>query len=214
VAKRTGRNARIAVLAGVNGAGKSSVAGAMVRDSGGEYWNPDEAARKILERNPSLSIVEANSLAWQEGVKRLRSAIESGADFTFETTLGGETIPSLLAEAARAGAEVRVWFAGLANVDLHLSRIESRVKAGGHHVPEAVVRRRYQSSRLNLIRLLPDLAELRVFDNSSDADPRQGATPRPVLLLHMKEGRVVEPKDFRKTPDWAKPIVAAALRKA
>ena len=35
---------RINVLAGVNGSGKSSVAGATIRSAGGDYYNPDEAA--------------------------------------------------------------------------------------------------------------------------------------------------------------------------
>ena len=37
---------RLYALAGVNGAGKSSVGGAMIRASGADYFNPDEAARE------------------------------------------------------------------------------------------------------------------------------------------------------------------------
>ena len=40
--------AQIRVLAGVNGAGKSSIIGATIRDRGGDYYNPDEAARQIM----------------------------------------------------------------------------------------------------------------------------------------------------------------------
>jgi hypothetical protein len=29
----------------------------------------------------------------------------------------------------------------------------------------------------------------------------------------MEHGLIVEPKDLSKTPEWAKPIVAAALRR-
>ena len=36
-----------------------------------------------------------------------------GLDFTFETTLGGNTMPALLAEAAERGIEVRLFFVGL-----------------------------------------------------------------------------------------------------
>jgi hypothetical protein len=39
------------VLAGTNGAGKSSIAGARFRESGGAF-NPDEAARRILAADP------------------------------------------------------------------------------------------------------------------------------------------------------------------
>jgi predicted ABC-type ATPase len=186
----------------------------MIRQSGGSYFNPDEAAKKIRTASPRTTSMEANGIAWQEGVKRLETAIRDGADFTFETTLGGDTIVGLLERAAHAGCEVRVWFAGLASIDLHLSRIERRVRSGGHDIPEADVRRSFRASRLNLIRLLPVLAELSLYDNSHEADPRAGTRPKPLLLMHVKDGRIVAPADLRTTPEWAKPIVAAALRHA
>jgi len=46
----------IYALAGTNGAGKSSVGGAMFRESGAEYFNPDEAAlRFIIAADPALT---------------------------------------------------------------------------------------------------------------------------------------------------------------
>jgi hypothetical protein len=65
---------------------------------------------------------------------------------------------------------------------------------------------------LTLIRLLPSLTELRVYDNSGDADPEKGAVPVPVLLLHVRRGRLMAPRDLSVTPAWAKPLVAAAIR--
>ena len=58
--------ARISVLAGVNGAGKSSVAGEWIRAAGSEYFNPDEATQRLLAAWPSLTPAEANSRAWEE----------------------------------------------------------------------------------------------------------------------------------------------------
>lgn len=96
--------------------------------------------------------------------------------------------------------------------ELHLARVRARVKQGGHDIPEAAIRRRYDDSRKSLIHLLPHLTALRVYDNSADADPWSGKTPRPALLLHLEQGRIAGPKNLRDTPQWAKPIVAAALR--
>ncbi|MFT3807356.1 AAA family ATPase [Arenimonas sp.] len=203
----------IHVLAGTNGAGKSSVAGSMFREQGSEYFNPDEAARRILKLNPKLSIAEANSLAWHQGRRLLERAIKERLHFNFETTLGGHTITHLLEQALQQGIEVRIWYVGLSNVDTHLSRVKARVKKGGHDIPEKDVRHRFNQSRLNLIRLLPLLTELRVYDNSFEADPHAGKTPAPKLVLHTLRGKVVGPKRLASTPDWAKPIVAAALSK-
>jgi predicted ABC-type ATPase len=203
--------AQIRVLAGVNGAGKSSIVGATIRDKGGEYYNPDEAAREIMAANPGLGQTEANAAAWGQGRELLERAIDQRLDFTFETTFGGNTMPGLLAEAAKRGVEVRVIYVGLGSADAHIERVRQRVRAGGHDIPEADIRRRYRHSLINLVTLLPALTELRVYDNSATADPATGQAPQPVLVLHMQRGRIVGPSDLTSTPAWAKPIVAAAL---
>jgi predicted ABC-type ATPase len=202
----------IYVLAGVNGAGKSSIAGAAFRQAGGDYYNPDEVARRLTAADRRRSQVDANAEAWRAGVRLLEKAIEERLDFAFETTLGASTIPRLLAQAASQGIEIYVWYAGLSSPELHIERVRARVRRGGHDISEEDIRRRYEHSRLNLIELLPSLTALRVYDNSIDADPAAGSTPKPKLLLHMEKGRIVDPRDLSHTPNWAKPIVAAALK--
>lgn len=202
------------MLAGVNGAGKSSVGGAAFRAFGAEYYNPDEAARALMDAGPGLSQSDANSAAWLQGRRLLAQAISRRLDFAFETTLGANTFPRMLVQAADQGIELYVWYAGLASPELHIERVRARVRRGGHDIAEADIRRRYEHSRLNLIHLLPKLTALRVFDNSAEADPAEGNSPAPVLVLHMQHGRIIGPADLSPTPGWAKPIVAAALRSA
>jgi predicted ABC-type ATPase len=203
---------RIYVLAGVNGAGKSSIGGAAFRAFGADYYNPDEAARALMAVNPGLSQMEANAAAWQRGKELLEEAIAKRLDFAFETTLGANTIPRLLAEAASQGIEVHVWYAGLSSPDLHIERVRARVRKGGHDIPEADIRRRFENSRLNLVHLLPKLTALRLYDNSAEADPATGRAPVPKLVLHVDHGKIAGLADFSQTPGWAKPIVAAALK--
>lgn len=200
------------VLAGTNGAGKSSIGGEFLRRSGGDYFNPDEAARHILLADPRLTQAEANGMAWQEGVRQLDAAIRSRREYFFETTLGGESITHRLEQAVDAGIEVRVWYTGLASPELHLSRVAGRVRKGGHDIPEEYVRRRFRNSRLNLIRLLPKLTEVQIYDNNIEADPAAGVVPRPRLVLHLERGTILGPADLTGTPEWAKPIVAVALQ--
>lgn len=203
---------RINVLAGVNGAGKSSVAGATIRSAGGFYYNPDEAAREIKLARPGLTQVEANSAAWHRGRDLLQQAIARRLDFTFETTLGATTMTKLLVAAAAQGIEVHVWYAGLTTPELHIARVRARVARGGHDIPEETIRRRFDHSRLNLITLLPHLASLRVYDNSTEADPAAGKAPRPRLVLHMEGGRIRNPQDLPRVPEWARSIAAAAMK--
>jgi predicted ABC-type ATPase len=204
---------RIFVLAGTNGAGKSSILGAMAVRAGAVYFNPDDATRRILAANAQATLPEANAAAWRQGKRLLERAIAARLDYMFETTLGGETFAGLLSGAAAAGLEVRVSYVGLASPELHVARVAARVAKGGHGIPEAAIRRRYDKGREHLVELLPALTELKVYDNSVEADPDAGAAPRPTLVLHLAKGRIRRMCSAAEVPEWAKPIVAAALKR-
>jgi predicted ABC-type ATPase len=211
VAKR-GHTPRIFVLAGVNGAGKSSIGGPLLQEEmGTEFFNPDAAAQVFLSAGLGMTPQEANAAAWEQGRRLLQTAMDERKDFAFETTLGGNTISSLLKQAISQGIEVRIWYVGLQGVELHIARVRSRVKLGGHDIPEAKIRERYTHSRANLIDLLPSLAELKLFDNTQAGDPQQEQTPAPKLLLHQKNGRILSLCDLASVQPWAKPILQAAM---
>jgi predicted ABC-type ATPase len=184
----------------------------MFRRKGAEYFNPDEAATRILSANSGITQEEANSVAWNEGKRLLEHAIAERSNFAFETTLGGNTIPALLEKALSAGIEVRVWYVGLESPELHIARIRSRVRKGGHDIPEAKIRERYSRSRWNLIQLLPKLTEVIVYDNSEEADPQSGFAPTPKLILHAVKGKPAAMCDLKEAPNWAKPILISALK--
>ncbi len=204
----------ITVLAGVNGAGKSSIGGAYLQQMGGAFYNPDLVARAARQASPALTAEAANAFAWKEGKARLEWAIANHTDFNFETTLGGETMTKLLSEAAKKGAKLNLWYAGLASVELHLNRVAARVEKGGHPVPESDIRKRWIGSRVNLIKLLPHVTNLRVYDNSAEYDPDKGEAPELKLLLSVSNRAIDFPgrEEVRDTPNWAKPIVVAAFK--
>jgi len=203
----------IYVLAGVNGAGKSSVLGEDLVHRGGTFFNPDEETRVLLAANPGMSHADANATAWNIGTARLREAIDAGHDYNFETTLGGSTITRMLEEALALGQQVFMSYVGLDSMERHIARVRARVAAGGHDIPVQRIRERYHSSRLNLVRLVPQLTRLHVWDNSAEADPLTGRRPRPALVLETTGGRITAGVPPREVPQWAKPIVAAALRR-
>ena len=125
-----------------------------------------------------------------------------------------EETPStaLLERALSAGIEARIWYVGLTTAGLHVARVRARVAKGGHDIPESRIRERYDRSRLNLIHLMSKLTELRVYDNSEEADPDAGVPPEPKLLLHMTCGKIVKSRTPAAIPAWAKPILGAAMK--
>jgi len=202
------------VLAGVNGAGKSSIGGHLLARAGLTWFNPDQFAREVRAALHCTQ-TEANAVAWQEGMQRLDAALVSGRSYAFETTLGGRTVPARL-KTASASHDLIVWYCGLASPELHIARVRARVAAGGHDIPEARIRERWTRSRANLIALMPELADLRVFDNSAQAQLGE-AVPDPRPVLSMQQGCLTwpsTPAEFRQTPDWAKPLLEAALERA
>ncbi len=200
----------IRVIAGVNGAGKSSVAGAHIRAQSGDYFNPDEVARELMAASPGLSQRDANSRAWHIGYEQLQRAISEEACFTYETTLGGNQVCRTLHEAIDRGGSVAIFFVGLESPELHIQRVAERVARGGHAIPEADIRRRWKGALRNMVGLIPRCAAITVVDNSR---PMTGGRPNPRVVFRMRERRFTQMPDA-DTPDWAKPLASVAMQVA
>lgn len=204
----------ILVLAGVNGAGKSSVLSALLLDEGLDWYNPDRYAAELV-RVLGVSLGDANGRAWQYGRSLLERAIATGGNFAFETTLGGNTITRLLRQASRTH-DVLMLYCGLASPELHIARVAQRVAHKGHPIPDQKIRERWNTSRSNLVQLLPVLSRLQVFDNSVSVAPGQDI-PDPALVLELERGRIVFPdigshQALAAVPGWAQPILEAAIQ--
>ena len=197
----------ITVIAGVNGAGKSSVAGASIRLAGGEYFNPDEVARQLKSEDTSLSLYDANSKAWKIGYDQLVYAIKQNIDYIYETTLGGNSITRRLLEAIESGVQVRIFYVGLSSPELHIERVKYRVSRGGHDIPEEKIRERYVSSIHNMMNLLPGCEQVVVYDNSTPMNENQ---PELKKLFTVNAGRITIVE--QTMPLWAKPLAATGLK--
>jgi len=202
------------VLAGVNGAGKSSIGGHLLQREGLTWFNPDTFARE-LKAATGCDQETANAHAWEEGMRRFDEAAAKGLNYAFETTLGGKTVTAKILKATKTH-DVLIWFCVLSSPELHIARVEARVAAGGHLIPEEKIRERYPQAQLNLIKLMPHVAYIKVYDNTAEA-AADGTVPDPVLVLEMENGQVVWPapddlKALQRVPEWTKPILEAALR--
>jgi predicted ABC-type ATPase len=83
----------------------------------------------------------------------------------------------------------------LSMYEINLVRIRRRFIGGGHDVPEADVRRRYERSLKNLI-IAAHIADfVMLFDNSTDGGYREVAM--------IENGT---PRWFDPIPDWARPL--------
>jgi len=208
------RKPSLYVLAGVNGAGKSSVGGAFLTQKNLPWYNPDTYARCLVTEF-GMSQPDANSAAWIEGMEQLDKALIEKRRFAFETTLGGNTVRNKLRTACETHS-VRVWYCGLLTPEMHVARVRFRASRGGHDIPREKIFERWEKSRANLVELLPFLAEISVFDNSITAKPGD-PVPEPRKLLHLKDSAILYPDNatsLARTPSWAQAIIEKALELA
>jgi predicted ABC-type ATPase len=160
------------VIAGPNGAGKTTFAHQFLpRDAGVIHFvNVDLIAAGLSPLRPELAAVAAGRVLLR-AIERLSAARES---FAFETTRSGVRPAALLGRLKKSGYRIEIVFLKLGSAELALRRVALRVRAGGHHVPEADVRRRFDRGWKNFVTIYAPLADgWVVWDNS-------GTTP--VLL--------------------------------
>ena len=121
--------------------------------------------------------------------------------------------PFYLNRQFSGGRQYEALYARLSSAEQHIARVRARVLAGGHDIPEAKIRERCSTALQNLIALLPHLAHLQVYDNSIEAAPGTTVTD-PVLVAEMRGGKLGFPttvEALQATPQWAKPLLEAAL---
>jgi predicted ABC-type ATPase len=139
------------IVAGPNGAGKTTFAREYLPSYAEcrNFINADLIAQGISPFAPEAAAFRAGKIVLAE----FRRFAERGEDFGFETTLSGRTYFRNLAELKSRGYRLHIFFLLLANADVAVSRIRGRVLKGGHNVPEADVRRRFERSLRNFIHL-------------------------------------------------------------
>ena len=116
-------------------------------------------------------------------LKRLDIALDARQDFVYETTLSSHQSLALMSRCKSAGYEVSLVFVALNAADLNVRRVAERVAAGGHHIPEHIIRRRYEIAFLRLTDAIRMADRVLLFDNSS-IDP--------AMLMSIEFGNIVE----------------------
>lgn len=162
---------RIVVLAGPNGAGKSTSAEKLLQGPlrVQEFVNADTIAKGLSAFSPDQVVLAAGRIM----IRRLRELATARASFAFETTLAAKLFAPWLKELKTSGYRVQLIYLWLSSPETAISRVAERVRIGGHHVPDDVVRRRYFAGMFNLRALYIPLAnEWEVIDNADIANPR------------------------------------------
>lgn len=157
---------QVAVLGGINGAGKTTASMRILRDALRipVFTNADAIARGLNAFDPESEAMSAGRIM----LEHMRAMVAARRSFAFETTLAARTYARWLAELRRDGYDVHLFYFWLRHPDMAIRRVADRVKSGGHFVPDDTIRRRYSRSVQNFLELYrPVVTTWQVYDNSN-----------------------------------------------
>ena len=93
--------------------------------------------------------------------------------FAFETTLAARSYAQAIPRWRAMGYHVRLVFLSLPTADMAVARVATRAAHGGHDVPEALIRRRFDAGLRNFRELYQDLVTSWLLYDNSGAFPRK-----------------------------------------
>jgi len=148
---------------------------ASVDDPMGSIWiiNPDLLTARI-QRQESLEPQAANLAAVQRIEAWLYASINTHQTIGVETVLSTGKYRRLVEHAKAKGFSVNLIYVYLDSAELNIERVRTRVRKGGHDVPEQRIRDRRLRSFEQFGWFFSQADRADVYDNS-------GATPRRVL---------------------------------
>jgi predicted ABC-type ATPase len=158
---------RIIIIAGSNGAGKTTFAREFLPKEVGcpVFVNADLIAAGLAPFQPTTAAIKAGRLMIEE----MESYVRERRSFAFETTLSGRRYARMTPRWQSFGYRIKLVFLYLQDVRIAIERVRVRVRQGGHDVPEDVIRRRYEAGWRNFQQIYRKLVDTWVlYDNSGE----------------------------------------------
>lgn len=158
--------ARLYIISGCNGAGKTTASYTVLPDllNLHTFVNADEIADELSPQNPEREMIRASRLMRE----RMDQLIERNEDFAVETTLATKSLAGTISRAQHKGYMVGIFYFWLKSPELAVKRVAMRVAAGGHNVPTETIIRRYWHGIENLRRIYQPLCNYWVLIDNSD----------------------------------------------
>ena len=182
------------LLAGGNGAGKSTFYRTRLAPSGLSFVNADIIAKLLYPQAPEAHSYRAAKLAEHLRLQLLRQ----GRSFCFETVFSHPSKIDFVAQAKALGYEIILVFIHVCDPALNQARVAQRVSEGGHHVPDDKVISRIPRTLKLIKKTLPLCDQVYILDNSRADNPFQ-------QLVVIRNGHIA----FRHNvmPDWCRELL-------
>ena len=158
--------ARLYIISGCNGAGKTTASYTVLPDllNLHTFVNADEIADELSPQEPEREMIRASRLM----LERVEQLIERDEDFAVEATLATKSLAGMISRAQHKGYMVGIFYFWLKSPELAIKRVAMRVAAGGHNIPTDTIVRRYRQGMENLRRIYLPLCNYWVLIDNSD----------------------------------------------
>ena len=162
---------RIFIIAGPNGAGKTTFATEFLPNEADcpLFINADIIAAELKPSEPHLVAFQAG----RRMLEQIREHALKGESFAFETTLSGLVYARRIPRWREQGYRVKLFFLRLPSPEMAIGRVAQRVLEGGHDVPEAVIRRRFEAGLRNFEQVYRDLVDGWILYDNSGVEPKR-----------------------------------------
>jgi len=181
------------ILAGGNGAGKSTFYRTQLAPLGVPFINADVLAKELYPEAPEEYSYDAAKLATEMRFKLLHE----GRSFCFETVFSHPSKIDFVAKAKALGYQIILVFIHLDNVSLNQARVAQRLSEGGHNVPDEKVASRIPKLLQNIKQTLPLCDQVRILNNSRIDNPFQ-------QVAVIRNGQLQQEIPL---PGWAKELL-------
>lgn len=183
---------RVVVIAGINGAGKSTAAPFLLEEFAiGTYLDADAIARDLADE-PAEAAIQAGRIMHAK-MEELRAARQ---DFALETTLAGLSLRRTLDRLHTSGYRSYLLYLWLPSARMAVDRVSGRVRMGGHHIPDDDILRRHLRSVWNFEHVYRRMVTAWRLYHGARSFSGQGGN----VIAERREGRALLIRD----PDaWA-----------
>ena len=160
---------KILIIAGPNGAGKTTFAREFLPNEADcpVFINADLIAAGLSPFKPEAAAIRAGRIMLDE----ISEHVAKQQSFAFETTLSGRVYACHIPAWQSLGFEVSLYFLALDNAEIALARVAARVAQGGHSIPKATVRRRFEAGLRNFDTLYKPLVDRWMLYDNSGIEP-------------------------------------------
>jgi len=158
---------KLFLIAGHNGAGKTTFLKEFVKSKKLKYINADEIAQKISLDRSSLLAIKAGKISLRK-IKKFRN---KERNFAVETTLSGKMWKTLISDFKKNNYQITIFFIYLDTLEEAIRRIAVRINKKGHYISKEDVYRRYFRSTRNFWFIYKNLVDEWFLINNSGKQP-------------------------------------------